>query len=101
MSETQTANPALARPRRRVLSGVVVSDKMQKTIVVRVDRRIPHPMYGKIISRSKRYKAHDESGAAHMGDKVEIRECRPLSHDKRFTLVRVLEAAKVLEGSPS
>lgn len=100
MSTTQPS-ATTSRGRRRVLTGVVVSDKMQKTIVVRVDRRFPHRAYGKIINRSKRYKAHDEQGSARVGDKVEIMECRPLSHDKRFTLARVVVAAVVAEGSAS
>ena len=75
---------------QRVLQGVVVSDKMDKTVVVRVDRRIRHSFYGKILQRSKRYKAHDPLNAYHDGDIVKIRECNPISKDKCWM---VLEGA--------
>jgi small subunit ribosomal protein S17 len=67
---------------RRVLQGVVVSDKGDKTIVVKVERRVMHPIYKKIIKRSKRYMAHDETNAVRAGAKVRIRECRPISRRK-------------------
>jgi len=67
---------------RRVMQGVVVSDKMEKTVVVRVERRVMHPLYGKFVKRSKKYLAHDEENARKIGDKVRIRECRPLSRRK-------------------
>lgn len=67
---------------RRVMQGVVVSDKMEKTVVVRVERRVMHPLYGKFVKRSKKYLAHDEENAHKIGDKVRIRECRPLSRRK-------------------
>ena len=79
---------------RRVLEGVVISDKMQKTIVVRVDRAFQHPRVGKIIRRAKKYKAHDEHGTAKKGDFVEIIETAPLSKTKHMALVRVVSAAK-------
>ena len=72
---------------KRILSGVVVSDKMDKTIVVRVDRRVMHPLYKKYIRQSKRYAAHDEDNRFKTGDQVRIEECRPLSKRKRFTVV--------------
>lgn len=75
---------------RRVLEGVVVSDKMQKTIVVRVERAFRHPRLGKIMRRAKKYKAHDELGAAKMGDRVQIVETAPLSRTKHMALSRVL-----------
>jgi small subunit ribosomal protein S17 len=75
---------------QRVLQGVVVSDKMDKTVVVRVDRRIRHDLYGKIMQRSKRYKAHDPNDSYHVGDVVKIRECNPISKEKRWM---VLEGA--------
>ncbi len=72
---------------RRVLVGTVVSDKMDKTIVVRVDRRVKHSLYKKFITRSQRFSAHDEANSCSVGDTVRIRECRPLSRSKRFELI--------------
>jgi small subunit ribosomal protein S17 len=72
---------------RRVLQGVVVSDKAAKTIVVLVERRVMHPIYKKIIKRSKKYMAHDENNGAKIGDRVRIRECRPLSKRKCWEVV--------------
>ena len=72
---------------RRVLSGVVVSDKMDKTVVVRVERRFAHPMYKKIIRRSKKYAAHDETNKHKIGDMVTIRECRPISKNKCWEVI--------------
>ena len=70
-----------------ILKGVVVSDKMDKTVVVSVSRFIKHPLYGKFYKVSKRYKAHDEENKHKIGDKVEIVETRPISKDKRFTVI--------------
>ena len=72
---------------RRVMSGVVVSDKMDKTIVVRVERRVMHPIYKKFISRSKKYAVHDEANKHKVGDQVLIRECRPISKRKCWEVV--------------
>ncbi len=72
---------------RRVLGGVCVSDKPDKTVVVRVERRIMHPLYKKFIRRSKKYAAHDETNAVKMGDVVSIRECRPRSKIKHWEVV--------------
>ena len=72
---------------RRVLQGVVVSDKMDKTIVVEVERRVMHPIYKKFIRRTKKYAAHDESNDIKVGDVVRIRECRPISKRKRWEVV--------------
>ncbi len=72
---------------RRVLSGVVVSDKMDKTVVVRVERRFMHPIYKKIIRRSKKFAAHDEANRCKVGDVVTIRECRPISRSKRWEVI--------------
>ncbi len=72
---------------RRVLSGTVVSDAAEKTVVVSVDRRIRHPLYKKFIRRSKKYMAHDEDNRCKVGDKVQIRECRPLSKRKRWEVL--------------
>lgn len=72
---------------RRVLQGVVVSDKSDKTVVVLVERRVTHPVYKKIIKRSKRYHAHDEANASKIGDTVRIRECRPISKTKSWEVM--------------
>lgn len=72
---------------KKTLQGTVVSDKMQKTVVVRVERYIKDPKYGKYLKSSKKYKAHNENGAIKVGDKVTIVECRPLSKDKHFQVV--------------
>ncbi len=78
---------------RRTQTGVVVSDKMEKTVVVRVDRLVKHPLYNKYIKRSVKYKVHDEQNSCKAGDKVQIVECRPLSKDKRWALRQILESA--------
>lgn len=72
---------------RRVLQGTVVSNKSEKTVIVQVDRRIQHPLYKKFIRRSKRYMAHDSENTIKVGDKVQIRECRPLSKNKHWEVV--------------
>jgi len=79
---------------RKTKVGIVVSDKMDKTIVVQIVRKAKHPLYGKTVKITKKYKAHDEENVAKIGDKVEITETRPLSKDKRWRLVEVVEAAK-------
>jgi len=79
---------------RKVLTGTIVSDKMDKTIVVLVERKVPHPLYKKVVKQSKKYKAHDEKNEGAVGDIVEIMETRPLSKDKYFRLLRVVEKAK-------
>ncbi len=79
---------------RRVKQGRVASDKMDKTIVVVTETRVPHPTYGKIVRKSTRFKAHDEKNEAKIGDIVRIMECRPLSRDKRWRLVEIVERAK-------
>ena len=86
----------MERSSRRVIRGRVVSDKMDKTIVVLVETHKNHPLYGKRVKYSKKYKAHDELNEAKIGDLVEIMETRPLSATKRFRLVKVLEKAVVL-----
>ena len=78
--------------------GVVLSNRMDKTIVVRIDRLVQHPRYRRIIKRSKKYKVHDEKNIVGVGDKVRIRETRPLSADKYHTLVEIVERVKVIEG---
>jgi small subunit ribosomal protein S17 len=82
------------RGRRRVKQGRVSSNKMDKTIVVVTETRVPHPVYGKIVRKSTRFKAHDERNEAGIGDVVRIMECRPLSRDKRWRLVEIVEKAK-------
>jgi small subunit ribosomal protein S17 len=72
---------------KRILQGTVVSDKMDKTIVVKVERRVMHPVYKKFVRKSKKYHAHDESNQFKAGDSVRIRECRPLSRTKRWEVV--------------
>ncbi|MDR0436502.1 MAG: 30S ribosomal protein S17 [Propionibacteriaceae bacterium] len=88
MSETE------ARAGRKVREGVVVSDKMDKTVVVLVEDRKKHPLYGKVMTTSKRYAAHDEGNEAGVGDRVRIMETRPLSATKRWRLVEIVEKAK-------
>ena len=85
MSEQQEMN--------RVLQGRVVSDKMDKTVTVLVERRVKHPLYGKFIRRSTKVHAHDESNECHVGDTVMVEQCRPLSKTKTWRLVKVLERA--------
>ncbi|MHB1311989.1 MAG: 30S ribosomal protein S17 [Gemmatimonadaceae bacterium] len=90
----QTKTTATARPTRKVRQGKVVSDKMQKTVVVAIERRVPHPVYGKMVTRTTRLKAHDEENSAKVGDVVRITETRPLSKDKRWRVVEILERAQ-------
>jgi small subunit ribosomal protein S17 len=92
MSES-TAAPE-ARNRRKVREGVVVSDKMDKTVVVVVEDRVKHPLYGKVMRRTSKLKVHDESNACGIGDRVQIMETRPLSATKRWRVVEILERAK-------
>ncbi len=84
----------LQRNNRKVREGIVVSDKMDKTIVVAIKDKTKHPLYKKTINTTKKQKAHDENNEAGIGDKVEIMETRPLSRDKRWRLVKVVEKAK-------
>ncbi len=82
------------RNSRRTTIGRVVSDKMDKTIVVLIEDSVKHPLYGKVVKRSRRLKAHDENNEAHIGDRVKVMETRPLSKDKRYRLVEIVEKAK-------
>ena len=95
-NEKTTAVTALAVKRgdRKTRRGYVVSDKMEKTVVVEVEDRVKHPLYGKVIRRTSKVKAHDELGSAGVGDLVVIMETRPLSATKRWRLVEVVEKAK-------
>jgi small subunit ribosomal protein S17 len=90
----EMTGPAEKRRIRKTRTGRVVSDKMQKTVVVEISRRGQHPVYKKIVRHSARYKAHDERGEAHVGDTVLIAETRPISKDKRWRVVRVVEKAR-------
>jgi small subunit ribosomal protein S17 len=91
---TTPAEPKNERGFRKVREGLVVSDKMQKTVVVAVEDRVQHPLYGKTIRRTKKVKAHDEESTCGVGDRVLLMETRPLSATKRWRIVRVLEKAK-------
>ena len=91
MSETGTTPE---RNRRKVREGLVVSDKMDKTVVVAVEDRVQHPRYAKIMRRTNRVKAHDEQNACGIGDRVLLMETRPLSATKRWRIVEILEKAK-------
>ena len=82
------------RALRKTRTGVVVSDKMDKTIVVEIRTRVKHPLYGKIMNRTKSFKVHDENNECGIGDTVRIMETRPLSKDKRWRLVEIIEKAK-------
>ncbi len=82
------------RTARKTRQGLVVSDKMDKTVVVAIERRVPHPVYGKMVTKTKRLKAHDEANSAKVGDTVRIVETRPLSKDKRWRLLEIVERAR-------
>ncbi len=86
----------MERNSRKVVRGTVVSDKMDKTVVVEIETLRSHPLYGRQVKYSKKYKAHDENNEAKVGDIVEIMETRPLSKDKHFRLVRIVEKAVIL-----
>ena len=92
MTLTETA----AEKRGRTVSGHVVSNKMDKSIVVLIERRVKHPLYGKVITRSAKYHAHIEDGSASQGDLVEITECRPISKTKAWKVTRVVEKARLV-----
>lgn len=87
-----------SRGLRKERSGFVVSDRMQKTVVVSVERTVMHPKYKKILRRRTKVKAHDERGECHVGDRVLIVECRPLSRDKRWRVSKILDRAQTLAG---
>lgn len=82
----------IERGHRKTQVGVVVSDKMEKTVVVKVDRLVKHSIYNKYIKRSVKYKVHDEHNSTKVGDRVQIIECRPLSKDKRWSLKQIIES---------
>ncbi|MFR5875814.1 MAG: 30S ribosomal protein S17 [Eubacterium sp.] len=84
----------MERNLRKTRVGIVTSDKMDKTVVVTIQDRVKHPLYNKIVDRSVKYKAHDENNECGVGDRVEIMECRPLSKDKNWRVVQIIEKAK-------
>ncbi len=94
MADTQIDEELAARSRRKLRTGIVTSDKMQKTIVVTIKNLVRHPLYGRIVKQDKKFKVHDEENEAQVGDTVEIMETRPLSKDKCWRLIRVVERAK-------
>src|SRR5437762_10050662 len=98
MTEQTQAGTAPA-PRKTIiqtLTGRVVSDKMVKTVTVLVERRVKHPLYGKFVTRTKKYHAHDEAGDYHEGDLVEIEECRPISKTKAWRVTKLLEKSRAV-----
>ncbi|OYV64713.1 MAG: 30S ribosomal protein S17 [Gemmatimonadetes bacterium 21-71-4] len=96
MADMTNPNTAarIARASRKTRVGLVVSDKMQKTVVVALERRVAHPVYGKMVTRTTNVKAHDEENSAKLGDTVRIMETRPLSKDKRWRVVEIVERAR-------
>jgi small subunit ribosomal protein S17 len=91
VSDTQTTTD---RARRKTRTGVVVSDGMDKTVLVRIDRQVRHGLYGKTVRRSNKLAAHDEANDAHVGDTVRVMETRPISKSKRWRVVEIVERAK-------
>lgn len=95
MSDEQTmTDPTAERGRRKVRTGVVVSDTMDKTVLVRIDRKVTHPLYKKTVRRSSKLAAHDERNEAHLGDTVRVMETRPVSKSKRWRVIEIVEQAK-------
>ena len=90
----ETSSNSVTRNLRKVRVGIVSSNKMDKTITVLIERRVKHPIYGKFVNRTTKFKAHDEENTAGIGDTVRIMETRPLSKDKRWRLIEVVEKAK-------
>ena len=91
---TTSNSNGIARAMRKSRVGLVVSDKMQKTVVVAIERRVAHPVYGKMMTLTTKLKAHDEENSAKQGDTVRIMETRPLSKDKRWRVVEIVERAR-------
>jgi small subunit ribosomal protein S17 len=92
----QSGSTEQGGPNKRTLTGRVVSDKMQKTVTVLVERRVKHPLYGKVVTRSKKYHAHDENNEFHEGDLVMIEECRPLAKTKAWRVTKLVEKARTV-----
>ena len=93
-AETGTAVAGARTSTRKLRQGLVVSNKMEKTVTVSIERRVQHPLYGKIVLRTERFKAHDETNQCDVGDVVELMETRPLSKEKRFRVTRIVEKVK-------
>ena len=93
-TKTNAVSATEARNARKTRVGLVVSDKMEKTVVVAIERRVPHPVYSKMVTRTRRVKAHDEENTAKTGDTVRIAETRPLSKDKRWRVVEIVDRAR-------
>ncbi|MEK7216155.1 MAG: 30S ribosomal protein S17 [Chloroflexota bacterium] len=89
------------REKRKILVGRVVSDKMDKTVVVQIDSRKPHPLYHRIVRITKRFKAHDEANVCHIGDLVRLIESKPISREKRWAVVEILERGDVADIQPA
>ena len=94
VQKIENAQTAVERASRKTRVGIVVSDKMEKTVVVKIERRVQHPVYGKMVRRTKRLKAHDDRNDAKTGDTVRIMETRPMSKDKRWRVVEIVERAR-------
>ncbi|HEX7246540.1 MAG TPA: 30S ribosomal protein S17 [Actinomycetota bacterium] len=94
MSDVQDTTTGVERGRRKVRTGVVVSDKMDKTVLVRIDRKVTHPLYRKTVRRSSKLAAHDEQNDVRVGDTVRVMETRPISKSKRWRVVEIVERAK-------
>lgn len=92
--KAKTTQQEATRNRRKVLRGVVISNKMDKTGVVEITRKVPHPLYKKVVTKTSRFKFHDENNECSIGDTIEVMETRPLSKDKYFRLVRIVEKVK-------
>lgn len=93
-TQMETMDVVVKKPHKRILQGIVTSDKADKTITVKVERQVAHPIYKKYYKQSKKFMAHDENNEAHIGDTVKIRENRPLSARKRWVLIEIVERAK-------
>ena len=93
-TDTQTADAVAERGARKFRVGLVVSDKMDKTITIAIERQVKHPIYGKFVKQTTKLKAHDETNDANEGDTVRIQETRPMSKTKRWRLVEVVERAR-------
>ena len=93
-AQPEAAQQAPARGYRKIREGLVVSDKMDKTVIVMVEDRVKHPKYGKVIRRTRKYVAHDEANACGVGDRVLLKETRPLSATKRWRVAEIMEKAK-------
>src|SRR5579875_2856055 len=100
MAEPANTSHAAANPRTKIRLGTVVSDKMQKTVVVAVERTKRHRLYNKTLKRTTRYKVHDERNECHLGDRVRIIETRPLSKEKRWRVLEILKRGNVAEIQP-